>query len=56
MRFKWQEYTNPFAFVKSLYRKINCHLCNTTTTDGFYDLPVSKEYRKYTANKDLGET
>jgi len=47
---------NPFAFVKSLYREINCHLCDTITTSRFYHLPVSKECRKDTADKSLVKT
>jgi len=51
-----QECTDPFAFVKSLYREIDCHLCNTVTTSRFYHLSVSKECRKYTADQGLVET
>src|SRR6266404_3989557 len=54
--FMLQECADPFAFVKSPYREIDRHLFNTTTTSRIYHLSVSKEYRRYTANKGLVET
>jgi len=51
-----QESTDPFTLVKSLYRKIDCHLCDTITATRFYHLSVSKECRKDTADKNLIRT
>ena len=51
-----QECTDPFAFIKSLYRKIDCRLCDTITTTCVYHLAVFEECGEDTADKGLVKT